>query len=229
MTHVITSDIHLGCQYFDPPLFVSFLEALPGGAELILAGDVLDRSCRVLPEDHRMALDRLVALSRERHVVWVRGNHDRGHVSSDRDNIDVVDTYAVGKQLIAAHGHHFDNIMPYQRWFIDLLHTVHAVRAMLGVDSIHVARYAKRFPFFYGVFRNHVARNAVQYARENGYGAVVCGHTHAAEDRTIDGIRYLNTGAWTEPVPHYVVTRDDSPMLQAWNGVGPIVPLEDPA
>jgi UDP-2,3-diacylglucosamine pyrophosphatase LpxH len=40
--------------------------------------------------------------------------------------------------------------------------------------------------------------NAVACAAANGFQAVTCGHTHYAEDSVCDGIRYVNTGAWTE-------------------------------
>ena len=56
----------------------------------------------------------------------------------------------------------------------------------------------------------NVASNAVDCAEENGYGAVACGHTHFAEDLVVNGIRYLNTGAWTELPAHYLhITADD--------------------
>ena len=39
---------------------------------------------------------------------------------------------------------------------------------------------------------------------ENGIEAVTCGHTHYPEDLVLDGIRYVNTGAWTEFPAHYL-------------------------
>ncbi len=51
-------------------------------------------------------------------------------------------------------------------------------------------------------------RNAVQYARRNGFAAVICGHTHYSEDTVIQGIRYINTGCWTEWPPSYLVVND---------------------
>ena len=52
--------------------------------------------------------------------------------------------------------------------------------------------------------------NAVNYAMGNGYEAVTCGHTHYPEDIVFNGIRYINTGAWTEfPVFYLQVTGDE--------------------
>ncbi|MBL7077366.1 MAG: metallophosphoesterase family protein [Kiritimatiellae bacterium] len=205
MTHVITSDTHIGCRYFNPMSFTAFLDTLPDGAELILAGDVVDRPGKPLTGEHRAALDRLIELSYNRRVVWVCGNHDRDHTAYDLGCIDMVGEYAIGKRIFVTHGHHFDTVKPYHSWLVHLLRAAHAVRIIIGADSVHVARYVKRVPMLHGVLCNHVARNAVQYATENGFRAVVCGHTHAAESREMDGVHYYNTGAWTEPPAHMVV------------------------
>jgi UDP-2,3-diacylglucosamine pyrophosphatase LpxH len=225
VTHIITSDTHLGCRYLDTDLFMDFLAALPPDAELVLAGDVVDRSHRKLTGGHQAAFNQLVALSERQHVVWVRGNHDRHFDFRGIGHIEWVEEYAIGKRLLIAHGHHFDNIMPYHRWFIHLIRTIHALRILLGADAIHVARYAKRFPTLYGVLCNHVARNAVQHAREHGYAGVICGHTHHAETRDVEGIRYINTGAWTEDTPHYVeVTGEDIRFMSVRRQVSGSVP-----
>jgi hypothetical protein len=72
-----------------------------------------------------------------------------------------------------------------------------------------VAEYAKKWKSFYKVLRKNIALNAVSCAIENGFEAVTCGHTHYPEDMVVDGIRYINTGAWTELPAHYIhVTAD---------------------
>jgi UDP-2,3-diacylglucosamine pyrophosphatase LpxH len=73
-----------------------------------------------------------------------------------------------------------------------------------------VAEYAKNWKRLYRVLRNNVMINAVNYATKNGFEAVTCGHTHFAEDRVYNGIRYINTGAWTEMPTYYLrVTAGD--------------------
>ena len=69
---------------------------------------------------------------------------------------------------------------------------------------MHVAEYAKKWKSLYRVLRKNVALNAVKYAAQNGFEAVTCGHTHYPEDMVVDGIRYINTGAWTELPAHYL-------------------------
>jgi UDP-2,3-diacylglucosamine pyrophosphatase LpxH len=46
--------------------------------------------------------------------------------------------------------------------------------------------------------------NAVRSASQNGLQAVACGHTHYPEDTVIHGVRYINTGSWTE-LPAYFI------------------------
>ena len=97
---------------------------------------------------------------------------------------------------------------------------MHDLRVRLGARPVHVAEYAKKWKAFYRVLRNNVMRNAVNFAAENGFEAVTCGHTHFAEDTVLNGVRYINTGAWTEFPAHYlhvtpagmVLTRVDQAM-----------------
>ena len=73
---------------------------------------------------------------------------------------------------------------------------------------MHVASYAKTWPLLYNIIRKHVLRNAVKFARAKGCSTVICGHSHYAEDIMTNGIRYINTGAWTE-MPVYAVWVSD--------------------
>jgi UDP-2,3-diacylglucosamine pyrophosphatase LpxH len=67
---------------------------------------------------------------------------------------------------------------------------------------------------FYAYLRKSVMLNAVNYAAENGFKAVTCGHTHYAEEQFVNGIRYINTGAWTEQPAYYVSVTETEMTLQ---------------
>ena len=86
---------------------------------------------------------------------------------------------------------------------------MHALRVKLGAKPVHVAEYAKKWKSFYRVLRKNIALNAVSCAIENGFEAVTCGHTHYPEEMVVDGIRYINTGAWTELPAHYLYVTAD--------------------
>ena len=56
--------------------------------------------------------------------------------------------------------------------------------------------------------------NAVKCAIEGRFEAITCGHTHYAEDSVCEGVRYINTGAWTESPSHYVLVTPTQILLK---------------
>ncbi|NIV99428.1 hypothetical protein GWN26_09935, partial [Candidatus Saccharibacteria bacterium] len=73
--------------------------------------------------------------------------------------------------------------MPQSRVFIKTFKLLHDLRIKLGARPVHVAQYAKKWQTFYAYLRKNVMINAVHYAREKGFKAVTCGHTHYAEEQ----------------------------------------------
>ncbi len=209
MKTIIISDIHLGSRHCRVAALDRFLDRLPESATLVLNGDTVDTRRRRLRPEHRAALARLAAESRQRTVIWVDGNHDEDYRPPDAGAIRFVASYAIDRRLYVQHGFYFDRIMPYHRLFIFGFRLMHRLRIVFGAEPVHVAEYAKRWPFLYAVLRRNVLQNALRHARKNGFAAVTCGHTHYAEAQTIGGILYMNTGAWTE-TPVYAVVVDDT-------------------
>ena len=211
MKAVIVSDVHIGSKHSLAPLFLEFVRRLPPEVMLILNGDTMHvRHWRPrVPEPEALAL--LRAESFRRPVVWVYGNHDEGYKLPDPGKIEFRPSYSIGKRLFISHGYDFDNVMPYHRTFIAVFRAIHHLRVWLGAEAVHVAQYAKKWKRLYEVLLKNVLMNAVEYAKEHGYEAVTCGHTHFVEDVTVDGIRYINTGAWTER-PVYFLCVDDEHM-----------------
>ena len=205
-THTyIVSDLHLGNEHFCRDNFLSWLEALPAGAQLVLNGDVLDDPGVPLSTDHSQVLDRLREESHQRPVIWIRGNHDRDVVLEDAGHIRFEPHWEIGRRLLVVHGDHFDGVMPRYPIFKHAFKFLHRILVQIGFPDVHVAEYAKKWDFLYRVLNRHVAAKALQVAQAQDFEAVTCGHTHAATEIERDGRRYLNTGAWTEQ-PHYYVT-----------------------
>ncbi len=201
MQTIVTSDFHLGCEHCREADLLDFMRGLPDGARLVLNGDIIThyRDEMSLEGVQREVLDCIREASFDREVIWVRGNNDKRLKLEDPGRIKFVDEYAIGKRLYIAHGHRFDRLMPTARLVtIPMRLTYDAISRLVG-GKTHVAQFAKRLNALYMVLCRHVAKNAVRYAKLHGYEAVACGHTHYSEDLTIDGIRYLNTGCWTEP------------------------------
>ena len=210
MNAIIISDLHIGSQYLQSRILNEFLGTLPGDLDLILNGDIVDQPYSKMKPSDQQILDRIEQMSMNQKVVWIRGNHDNGYTPAGLGKIRVTGSYNIGNRLLITHGDDFDEIMPRSRVFMKAFKLMHNLRVKLGAKPVHVAEYAKKWKSLYNVLRKNVASNAVDCADENGFGAVACGHTHFAEDLIINGVRYLNTGAWTELPAHYIhITAND--------------------
>ena len=210
MNAIIVSDLHIGSQYLQSRILENFLEALPEDHEFILNGDIIDQPYLKMKKSDQRILDRIEQISLGQKVVWIRGNHDNGYTPTGLGKVKVMRSHSIGNRLLITHGDDFDEIMPRSRAFMRAFKLMHNLRVKLGAKPVHVAEYAKKWKSFYRVLRKNVAMNAVSCAVENGFEAVACGHTHYAEDYVVNGIRYVNTGAWTELPAHYLyITADD--------------------
>lgn len=219
MRAIIVSDLHIGSRFFKFDLFERFLKQLPADHELIMNGDIVDApNLKMTPSDQR-TLDLIEDMSWRRKVVWIRGNHDDGYLPHHFGNTLFKSSYSLDGRLLITHGDDFDDIMPRSWLFIKVFKQMHDLRVEMGAKPVHVAEYAKKWKSFYRVLRKNVALNAVKYAAEKGFEAVTCGHTHYPEDFLIDGIRYINTGAWTEFPVYYLHAADDEMTL---NRVSPL-------
>jgi UDP-2,3-diacylglucosamine pyrophosphatase LpxH len=210
MNAIIVSDLHIGSPYFQSGVFQRFMEEFPADHELILNGDIVDSPYVKMEKPDQRALDIIEDISRRQPVVWVRGNHDNGYMPQNFGKAIFKSSHRLGNRLLITHGDDFDDIMPRSRLFIRAFKLMHNLRVKMGARPVHVAEYAKKWKSFYRVLRKNIALNAVKCAAQNGFEAVTCGHTHYPEDLILDGIRYINTGAWTEFPAYYLqITAED--------------------
>ena len=215
MNAIIISDLHIGSRYFQFGVFERFIEKFPADHELIMNGDIIDSPYVKMGKSDQRALDMIESISYRQKVVWIRGNHDNGYVPESFGKTIFKSSHRIGNRLLITHGDDFDEIMPRSGLFIKTFRWMHNLRVKMGARPVHVAEYAKKWKAFYRVLRKNVALNAAKCAAENGFEAVTCGHTHYPEDIAIDGIRYINTGAWTEFPPHYLqITAEDMVLNQ---------------
>jgi UDP-2,3-diacylglucosamine pyrophosphatase LpxH len=215
MNAIIISDLHIGSRYFQFGVFERFLEELPTDHELIMNGDIIDSPYLKMEKSDQRILDLIEDISYRQKVVWIRGNHDNGYVPKNFGKTLFKSSHRIDNRLLITHGDDFDDIMPRNRLFIKAFKQMHNLRVKLGARPVHVAEYAKKWKSFYRVLRKNVALNAVKCAAENGFEAVTCGHTHYPEDVAFNGIRYINTGAWTEFPAYYLhITTDEMVLNQ---------------
>ena len=214
MKAIIVSDLHISSPYFLRENFMQFIQNIPQAYEFILNGDIIDNPYDKMKPADQHILDCFGEMSLRQKVVWVRGNHDNGYVPDNLGKIQIKQHHALQKRLFITHGDFFDEVMPRSQMFIKAFKIMHDLRVKLGARPVHVAQYAKKWKSFYGYLRKNVMLNAVSYAAKNGFEAVTCGHTHFAEEYFINGIRYLNTGAWTEQPTYYVRVTDNEITLK---------------
>lgn len=214
MKAIIVSDLHIGSRYFLYENFRQFIKNIPQDYEFILNGDIIDSPYAKMSAADRRILDRFGEMSLRQKVVWVRGNHDNGYIPENLGQIQIKQHHVLQKSLFVTHGDFFDEVMPRSRLFINTFQILHTFRIKLGARPVHVAQYAKKWKRFYAYLCKNVMLNAVTHAKENGFKAVTCGHTHFAEEQFVNGIHYLNTGAWTERPTYYVQVTGEKTMLK---------------
>lgn len=208
MNSIIVSDLHIGSQYFLFQNFERFLLNIPGDSELILNGDTLDDPYSKLGLSHKRILKLIERISYRQNVVWVYGNHDSGYIPNDLGQIQFKSVHTIGDRILITHGDGFDKIMPRYKFFIRAFRSMHNLRLKFGAKPMHVAHYAKKWEILYGVLCKNVMITAVNYALEKGFETVICGHTHFPQDVVFNGVRYINTGSWTE-FPVYCLEVND--------------------
>jgi UDP-2,3-diacylglucosamine pyrophosphatase LpxH len=201
MTLLITSDVHLGSRHCRVGDFNHFLDRLPASATLVLNGDTVDHPRRRLAPVYQESVDRLIRESRRRRVIWVAGNHDEHVRPAGCGDVEFVSSFIVPGRLCVVHGFYLHRYIPGYEPLAFCIKGLHRLRILMGAEPVHVAQYIRRWKAVYGVLCRYVRQSAVRYARAQGVGLVVCGHIHNAEDTVVEGIRYVNTGTWTEAPP----------------------------
>jgi UDP-2,3-diacylglucosamine pyrophosphatase LpxH len=126
----------------------------------------------------------------------------------DRGEILFARRYTISKRLIITHGNELDKAKPLIHLFIRPFKYIQVMRIRAGLKPVNVARLAKRVEPLYRLYRWKLMRDAVRFARKNGFEAITCGHAHHPEDRVIQGVRYINTGAWTDYPVFYLLVNE---------------------
>lgn len=208
MNAAVISDLHLESIHSHSHLIDHFLESLPEGYELVLNGDIIDSSYPNIPQQNLQTLELIRRQSYVRKVVWIRGNHDNCSVMRDRGEIHFARSYTMSNRLIITHGNELDKAKPLIHFLIRPFKHIQFMRMRAGLKPVNVARLAKRVEPFYRLYRWKLMRDAVRFARKKGFEVITCGHAHHPEDRVVQGVRYINTGAWTDYPVFYLLVKE---------------------
>lgn len=214
------SDLHLGTRACQAEAVLDLLRRCEADT-LYLVGDIVDgwalRRAWYWPRSHNDVVQKVLRKARKgTRVVYIPGNHDefaRAYAGQHFGDVEVRERAehltADGRLLLVLHGDEFDGVVRHARWLshvgslaytllLKMNRPVNRVRAALDLPywslSATLKRKAKKAVQVVADFEAAV----VDAARRAEADGVVCGHIHCAEDRVMDGVRYLNCGDWVE-------------------------------
>jgi UDP-2,3-diacylglucosamine pyrophosphatase LpxH len=220
---LVISDLHLGSVVCQAKLLEEFLEwAATSTKTLVINGDIFDDlNFKRLSKRHFACL-RTIRRHSDRddlRLIWIRGNHDGpadivGHIVG----VDVLEEYMVDNgqvRLLILHGDQFDHFITRYKYLTALGCGLFYFIQRLAPHR--AARWIRRASKRWQRNSQLVQRGAVEYAKSKGCNAVTCGHTHLPLEAEVDGVRYINSGTWTEQPPcPFVSLRGAELWLEWW-------------
>jgi UDP-2,3-diacylglucosamine pyrophosphatase LpxH len=220
---LIISDLHLGSGVCQARLLEEFLEwAVNQTRVLVINGDIFDDlNFKRLTRRHFACL-KVIRRNSDRddfRLIWIRGNHDGpADIVSHIVGVEILDEYIFSNgllQLLILHGDQFDTFTTHYPWLTEVACSVfyYIQKWMPHRAARWVRRISKRWQ------RNSelIERRASEYARGRGFRFVTCGHTHVPLVSESDGVRYINSGTWTEHPPcPFVAVAGAEVGLQWW-------------
>jgi UDP-2,3-diacylglucosamine pyrophosphatase LpxH len=208
---MIVSDIHLGSDVSRSAELLSVLKSY-AFSRLILNGDVFDdlNFKRLRKEDWKFLsyIRKLSNPKRACEVIWVAGNHDGlAEPLSHLLGVKVYDEYiweSAGNRLMATHGHQFDTFLRQRVVISSIASWIYLWLQRADRESQRVSRWVKRTSKAWLRVSDKIARDAIEYAACRNVDVVFCGHTHHPLEMQAEGIRYFNSGCWTDRPSQYI-------------------------
>lgn len=235
MKTVVVSDIHLGSKYSEVELFLDFLKKEDFDC-LILNGDFLDlwrisaKKNKRWGNEENTAIQKILRIARKgTKVIYILGNHDDGlnqYINEDFGNIEIKKEH-VESDILIFHGDTLDFFVTH-RWisklgdhiYCHLVGLTYAIKKKFpGKKHKHfsLSKFLKSKTKKVTNYINSFEESAILLAKEKNFRTVITGHIHHAEDRNIDGVRYLNSGCWTvDGECNYIEIEDGQISLKKW-------------
>jgi UDP-2,3-diacylglucosamine pyrophosphatase LpxH len=233
------SDVHLGYRGCKAEYLLDFLHSVET-EYLFLVGDIVDiwsmRKTMYWPQSHSNVIRTILGKAkRGTKVIYIPGNHDetmREMVGSLFGNLSIHEEYVHttrdGRQVLLLHGDKFDAVIKCGRILnflgnigYDLLlyinRMVYKLRRWFGFSYWSLASYLKSS---ISNARAHIRKfeeTVAHEAKQRHMDAVICGHIHHPEIRTIDGVLYCNDGDWVESCTAMVEKPDGTLELIHWS------------
>lgn len=208
MTTLIFSDTHLTGR-FNQRRFNYLVELFNEVDQIVINGDLWDGYLTSFDKFYHSKWNQLFPLLKEKHAIYLYGNHDRAEYSDIRVKefshmqADRFELRLPGFTLQIQHGHGIcptlEMRFPRFPWRkIGITHGSHLGQKLLygylRVPPSKLSRLMNRKMRAYA--QKHLKSDTV----------LVCGHTHTQE-RSQDG-RFINTGLMTHGVAQYLLVTD---------------------
>jgi len=213
---LIVSDIHLGSDVCRSDALLATIRS-HRFRRLILNGDVFDdlNFTRLTKQDWRVlsTLRRLSNPKRGVEVVWVAGNHDGvAEILSHLLGVQVYEEYRwshCGTRFLAMHGHQFDTYITRREKLTAVASYLYLKLQKIDGERQRFSRWIKRTSKSWLRVADTVGRDALNYACATAADVVLCGHTHIPGHTERNGVRYINSGCWTDRPSQYVTIELD--------------------
>jgi UDP-2,3-diacylglucosamine pyrophosphatase LpxH len=217
---IVISDVHLGTRGSKAKEVSRFLKQY-SCENLVLNGDIIDgwqlKKSGSWKRKHTRFFNRVLKMIENNNtkVFYLRGNHDDfldqilplqiGNLSIQNDMV----YESKGKKFFITHGDIFDSVTSNFRWIAylgDIGYTfllwlnrqVNYHRRKRGLSYFSLSQYIKGKVKSAVSYIDEYETELAKMARSRGCDGIICGHIHKAENRTIEGIIYLNSGDWVE-------------------------------
>jgi UDP-2,3-diacylglucosamine pyrophosphatase LpxH len=130
------------------------------------------------------------------------------------------------------HGDEFDVVIKNAKWLAHLGSWAYdvtiyfniwfnSIRKIFGLNYWSLSAWLKYKVKEAVNFIGDYETNLSSFAKSKGYNGIICGHIHHANDRMIDGVRYLNCGDWVESLTAIVENMDGTFEIIRWKNENP--------
>jgi len=213
---IIISDVHLGAKGSKSKELNNFLKQYKCD-HLIINGDIIDsykfNKQGILNKKFIRLYNRLLKLIKDNNtkITLIIGNHDATllHLTDfQTDNFQVVKNLVLpsgNKNYFVLHGDIYDAITCNFRWLARLGKAGYRLSVWLGSKFPRYQSQEQSFSTFlklkFGQAMPYVReyeQQLTQVARLQNCDGVICGHSHIAAIKNIEGIEYLNSGDWMD-------------------------------
>ncbi len=218
---LIISDVHLGTPDSKVREVIDVIKHVKC-RKLILNGDIVDgwalkRGSAWQKTHTRFVRAVLKKMEKEAcDVIYLRGNHDDildRFLPMKLDRLSIVKEHIHsgmdGNRYLVVHGDGFDTVSTNHKWLavvgsvgydwlLRFNRGYNRYRAWMGKEYYSVSKAIKARVKGAVSFVDRYEEQLQKLAEHRKCQGIICGHIHTPADKSINGVRYLNSGDWVE-------------------------------